>query len=406
MHETGGPHPVTAAEVDRLAANFDHLDPALDNDVLGQVYGRLLAGCPVAKTSAHGGFAVVSGYAQLVEVEKDTQRFSSARGVIHPPHSGRPPSIPIEFDGAEHLAYRKLFMEVLSVPRVRRIEVYLRDLVRLVLDTFATAPDPDFVQHVAVQIPVRAVGHLLGFEESANEQLQAFATTMLEQAGTPAMTEAMKELDALAGVHLKERRDRPGDDYLTTLVETDFGGRPLTDDELLNIIRTFVFAGFETTSRTTAGLVHHLVIHSELQERMRSEPDAIEGILDEGLRLFPPVHTMFRTVTTPTTLADTSLAEGERLVLLYAAANRDPRQFDDPDSFRPDRPNHRQQIAFGIGPHYCAGAPLARAEIRILLEELATRPRLELIGEPRFLPHLMMGQMMGVDYLPLRFRGE
>jgi len=92
--------------------------------------------------------------------------------------------------------------------------------------------------------------------------------------------------------------------------------------------------------------------------------------------------------------------------LLYGAANRDPEQFDDPQKFWPDRPNRRQHVAFGVGAHYCAGAPLARAEIRILLEELSARPRLELAGEPRFSPHLMMGQMMGVDYLPLRFQGE
>ncbi|MFD0663209.1 cytochrome P450 [Thermocatellispora tengchongensis] len=93
-------------------------------------------------------------------------------------------------------------------------------------------------------------------------------------------------------------------------------------------------------------------------------------------------------------------------MLLYAAANRDPEQFEDAETFRPDRANPRQHLAFGIGPHYCAGATLARAEIRILLEALIARPPLELVGTPRHLPRLMMGQMMGVDHLPLRFQGE
>ncbi|WP_143020250.1 cytochrome P450 [Sinosporangium album] len=325
---------------------------------------------------------------------------------MHPAHAGRAPSIPIEFDGAVHTAYRKLFLEVLSAPRVRGIEPYLRDLTERVLDAFAEGADIDFVERVAVQIPVRAVGHLLGLGESANEQLQAFARVVLEHAGTPAMIEAMKELDALAKTHLDERRAQPRDDYLSTLVQLDFDGRPLAEDELLNIIRSFVFAGFETTARSIASLVHHLVTHPELQTRMRSDSASIEGFVEEGLRLFPPVHTMFRTVTTPTTLHDTPLEEGERLVLLYGAANRDPEQFADAETFNPDRANARQHLAFGIGAHYCVGATLARAEIRILLEALAARPPLELVGAPRHLPRLMMGQMMGVDYLPLRFNGD
>ncbi|TDD33100.1 cytochrome P450 [Actinomadura sp. KC06] len=394
------------AEVDRLAADFDHHDEALDHEVLTQVYDRLLAGCPVARTTAHDGFALITRHADVVEVEKDGRRFSCAQGVVHPRHAGQPPNIPIEFDGPLHTAYRKLFMEVLKAPRVRRIEPYLRDLTERVLDSFAGGDDADFVQNVAVQIPVRAVGHLLGFGEDANEQLQEFATAILEHAGTPAMADAVQKLGALTSTHLNQRREEPRGDYLSTLVQADFGDRPLTDDELLGIIRSFVFAGFETTSRSIASLVHHLVTHPELQTRMRSDTALIEGIVEEGLRLFPPVHTMFRTVTEPTELRDAPLAEGERLVLLYGAANRDPEQFEDPTTFRVDRANARQHLAFGIGAHFCAGAPLARAEMRILMEALVERPPLELVGVPRHLPHLMMGQMMGIDYLPLRFQGD
>ncbi|MEE6140164.1 cytochrome P450 [Mycobacterium sp. 050128] len=392
-------------DVERLSSNFDHLDVGMNYTVLQQVYARLSHGCPVPKTDAHGGYALVTRYNDVVEVEKDTKTFSSARdGVMHPTHEGRPPSIPIEFDGPEHIAYRKLFMEVLSAPRVRKLVPYLEDLTHRMLNAFAAGDDVDFVQNVAVQIPVRAVGHLLGLGEDANEQMQAFATKVLEHAGTPKMVEALQELDGLAVVHCNQRREHPGSDYLTTLVQMDFGGRPLTDDELKNIFRTFVFAGFETTAHAIGSLVHQLVVRPELQAEIRSGDVTFEGIVEEGLRLLPPVHTMFRTVTNPTTLNGCELSEGERLVLLYAAANRDPERFDDPELFCPRRVNPRQHVAFGIGPHYCAGATLARAEIHVLLEALAKRPELELVGTPRHNPQLMMGQMMGVDYLPVRFR--
>lgn len=394
-----------SGDVERLASRFDHLDPALNHAVLQQVYGRLQSGCPVPKTPAHDGYALVTRYSDVIEVEKDTTTFSSATdGVVHPPHAGRPRSIPIEFDGAEHIAYRKLFMEVLSAPRVRKLVPYLQGLTRRVLDAFAESDDDDFVQNVAVQIPVRAVGYLLGFGEDANEQMQDFATKVLENPGTPIMVEALEELNVLATAYCNQRRERPGSDHLSTLVHWNFGGRPLTDDELQNVIRTFVFAGFETTARAMGNLVHHLVTHPELQDNMRSGDTPLEGLVEEGLRLLPPVHTMFRTATTPTTLNGCSLAEGERLVLLYAAANRDPDQFDDPESFCPQRTSPRQHVTFGIGPHYCAGANLARAEIHVLLEALIERPPFALTGAPRHNPHLMMGQMMGVDFLPVRFR--
>ncbi|MGE4024253.1 cytochrome P450 [Mycolicibacterium sp.] len=394
-------------DVERLTATFDHHDPGLGFEVLHQVYRQLQMGCPVPKTAAHGGFAVVTRHSDIVAVEKNTAVFaSSGAGVLHPPHEGRPASIPIEFDGAEHLGYRKLFMEVLSAHRVRKIEPYLRDLVHRVLDGFAQGDDDDFVQNVAVQIPVRAVGRLLGFGEDANEDLQEFATTVLENAGTPAMLEGLQQLDSIALEHCIQRRDDARDDYLSALVHLDFGGRLLSDDELLNIIRSFVFAGFETTARAIGSFVGYLVTHPPLQDRMRSGEWALEGIVEEGLRMFPPVQNMFRTATTTTELNGTALDAGERLMLLYAAANRDPDQFDDPEAFCPTRPNPRKHLAFGVGPHYCAGAALARAEITILLEAMVDRPPLALTGTPRHNPHLMMGQMMGVEYLPVRFKGE
>jgi cytochrome P450 len=393
-------------DIERLSTAFDHLDPAMGADVLDQVYERLLAGCPVAKTAAHGGYAVVSRHADVIHVEKTPEVFSSASGVLHPPHAERAPSIPIEFDAPLHPAYRALFMDVLSAPRVRTLEPYLRELTDRLLDDYLAGDDDDFVQHVAVQLPIRAVGTLIGFGEEANDQMQAFATQILENFGTPKMIEAMHELGALGAAHLADRRAEPRDDYLTTLAQAEVDGRPLRDDELLNILRTFAFAGFETTAHAIASLVHHLAVDQELQERLRSDASMIGSVVEEGLRMFPPVHTMFRTVTQPATLHDVAFEPGDRLAVLYAAANRDPAQFENADVFCPERANSRQHLAFGIGPHYCAGAPLARAEMRILLEALVARPPFRLAGTPKHLPHLMMGQMMGVDYLPLTFTGK
>lgn len=388
--------------VQRLLDNFDHHDPALDHDALEGVYRRLASECPVSHSDAHGGFTVVASYDDIVYIEKTCSVFSSAEGVLHPA-SGHGRSIPIEFDPPEHTAYRRLFMDVLSAPQVRRIEPNLRELTDRLLDTYLAGSDPDFIQHVAVQLPIRAVGNLLGLGESEAERAQTFGETVLENFGQPKMLEAMQKLDAFARATFDDRRANPRDDYLTKLVQTDFDGRALTDDELSNILRTFFFAGFETTARAIGSIVHHLAVDADLQQQIREWPELINAALEEGLRMLPPVTTMFRTVTEPVALGGEDLSAGDKLVLMFGAANRDPSKFETPNDFRVDRENVRPHLSFGIGNHYCAGAPLARAEIRILLEALAARPPFRLEGEPHWLPRLMMGQVMGIDYLPLRF---
>lgn len=390
-------------DVERLTSSFDHHDPDLNHEVLVQVYRNLADGDPVPSSDSHGGFRLITRHADVVEVEKNTSVFSSTSGVLHPPHEGRPPNIPIEFDGSEHLAYRKLFMDVLSAPRVRRIEPYLRDLTGRILEDYLASGSGDFVDGVASQLPIRAIGHLLGWGEAASAEMQSFADNILEHAGTPRMMDAIESLGVMVHREIDGRRENPTDDYLSRLIHLDFEGRRLRDDELLRIVQTFVFAGYETTAHAIASLVHHLATHPEQQHRVRVDADARANAIEEGLRLFPPVHTMFRTVVEPASMAGVDLEPGDRVVLMYGPANRDPERFECPHEFRVDRPEARQHLAFGIGPHFCAGAPLARAEMRVLLEALAELPPYELAGEVAYLPRLMMGQMMGVDHLPLRF---
>ncbi len=387
----------------RLVRNFDHLDPALDHEVLDQVYRGLSDGAPVTTTTSHGGFALVCGHAEILEVEKDWATYSSAGGVLHPVHEGRSRNIPTEYDPPEHTAYRKLFMELLSVPRVRKVEPFLRELTQRVVREYVDSSEVDFVAGVAVQLPIRAIGSLLGWGESASRDIQVFATSMLEHLGTPKMAEGIQLFSQLALAEIEDRRKNPRDDYITSLLELDFGGRPLTDAELISIMQTFAFAGFETTAHAIGSLVHHLALHPELQDRLRREPELLDNVVEEGLRLFLPVHTMFRTVTRPAHIGGVDLAEDDRLVLMYGVANRDASVFEDPHEFIADRDNARSHLSFGIGTHYCAGAPLARAEIRVLLDVLRDYPNYALAAEPRYLGQLMMGQMQGVDYLPLEF---
>jgi cytochrome P450 len=390
--------------VDRLVRRFDHHDPELSVEVLNDVYDGLLAGPQVQRTEAHGGFSYVTRYEDICEVSRNPQTFCSGKGVRFPRQTGTPLAIPPEIDRPLHTEYRKLFMDVLSAPKVRAAEPFLRELTNKLLRDYVAGPQDNFSQHVAVQLPIRAVGTLVGWDLNASDEMQGHALAILEHYGKAEAVDAVRKLSAIAQAEIDARRVNPRDDYLTVLINAKVEGRQLTDDELQNILRTFIFAGFETTAHMIGSLMAYLAQQPELQERIRTDDAALANFVEEALRMFPPVQTMFRTVVTPTELHGVQLPPGEAVGLLYAAANRDPKKFEHPEKLDVDRANAFEHVSFGFGIHRCAGSQLARAEIRILLEELRQYPPFTLGGPVVFRPHLMGGQMMGPERLPISFR--
>lgn len=389
--------------IDRLTRRFDHQDPELSIEIVNDVYRNLLAGCPVQRTDAHGGYIYVTRYADIVEVSKKTGTYSSAQGVRCPRQADAPLSIPAETDKPLHSEYRKLFLNVLSPPKVREAEPFLRELTEGLVRDYVAGPQQDFVQDVAVQLPIRAVGALVGIDLKASGEMQRHVEGILAHYGKPEALNALNALSAMAQMEIDERRATPRSDYLTTLVNTEVDGRLLTDDELQNMLRTFMFAGFETTAHMIGSIMFYLAEHPDIQQRVRGDDDALMNFVEEALRLFPPVHTMFRTVVQPAKLRDAGLQPGEVVGMLYGAGNRDPEKFENPDLFDMDRPNVRSHLSFGFGAHLCAGSQLARTEMWTLLRVLRDYPPFSLGGPVKFLPHLMGGQMMGPEHLPISF---
>ena len=391
--------------VDRLVQRFDHHDPQLGIDVVNDVYRGLLQGPPVQRTEAHGGFTYLTRYADIVEISKNPGIYSSAKnGVRHPSQANGPRSIPAETDRPLHSEYRKLFLNVLSPPRVRDAEPFLRKLTEDLVRDYVAGPQEDFAQEVAVQLPIRAVGSLVGWDLRSSEAMQRHVETMQHNYGKPEALEALNALGAIAQLEIDERRARPRGDYLTTLVHAEVGGKLLTDDELQNILRSFIFAGFETTAHMIGSMMVYLAEQPELQQRIREDGTALANFVEEATRLFLPVHTMFRTVVKPTRLRDTELQPGEVVGLLYGAANRDPEKFENPEQFNLDRPNVRQHLSFGFGAHLCAGSQLARTEMIMLLQVLREYPPFTLGGPVKYPPHLLGGQMLGPELIPISIK--
>jgi cytochrome P450 len=171
---------------------------------------------------------------------------------------------------------------------------------------------------------------------------------------------------------LEDRRDNPRDDMLTRIVQLEFDGRPLTEDELLGITFLVAVAGHETTVGAIGALLLRLAGHPEVREAIIGQPELAFSAIEESMRLEPPIQYFSRTVTRDIEIAGVPLAAGAKVLLSWASANRDPEAFSDPDSFLFDRPNNRH-LAFGAGPHRCLGAHLARLELKVVLEEMLRR---------------------------------
>jgi len=199
-----------------------------------------------------------------------------------------------------------------------------------------------------------------------------------------------------------DRKQSPRDpelDPASSLLSETYDGEPLSDDLVVGALRQSLVVGLVAPPLLIGGICVHLSRDRELQDRLRAEPDLIPAALEEFLRLYTPYRGFARTVSAEVELHGRRIRPGEPVTLVYASANRDERVFDEPDTFRLDRPNIGQHLAFGRGPHRCAGMALARLSLRVALTELLARTsHFALAGElePTRMPEL------GAQRVPLR----
>jgi cytochrome P450 len=306
--------------------------------------------------------------------------------VFIPRPEGVPQFPPIEFDPPVHTALRNLMRPPLTNAEVKAIEPQIRSLVQELVEPLAAKGGGDLVGDLAVPLPLRVLSVVVGFSPRATDRIRALSEQLW--AGMAADEDSSNFLPAYAGLLAEEIADvraHPRGDYLSWLVTQEIAGRPVTDEELIGVLASLAIAGHETTMNSAANLLLHLARTPADQQRLRDEADVIPLAVEEGLRCWTATVNFARTLTRPVTIDGVTIPAGERVLLVYQAANRDPEEFEDAETFRLDRkPNHH--LAFGQGIHFCLGAQLGRAELRILLEELVhNAPPFVLTGDaPRY----------------------
>ncbi len=355
--------------------------------------------------NSRGGFWAVTTRADLTTVTRDTDRFTSTQHVnlweLSPEAQDARRSL-IETDGEQHSRLRSLVRAPFLLRRMDAYEEATRQILDELLDQVVDNGEFDLVTALSEPFPIRVIVSILGIERSQGDYLVHLSNQLVEGTSdrvldphaygntTPlemlpfnspaahALFEFGRELGA-------ERRRCPADDLVSKLVTAEIDGDKLSDAEYCNFFQLLVFAGNETTRTAISNGLLALAQNPAQLERLRAQPDELMGsAVQELIRYATPVLHMRRTATADTTLGGTRITAGDWLVLWYASADYDEAAFPDPlrlDIGRPQRPEH---VAFGaFGPHHCLGAPLARLEVRILLEQLVRRNLvLEQCGDP------------------------
>lgn len=384
-------------------ASFDPFDPAVVEDPRA-FFAALRREAPVYELP-NGAYWLVSCYEDVRRAALDPDTFSSnlvAVLLANPEHRPNPALLelpsgrtrPVDVlaiaDGDAHARQRKRSNQAFSARRVQALEPWIRELTEACVTRLIEAGGGDWVAEVAVPVPMAVIARLVGVPDADVPRIKRWSDASV------ALLSGIHTAEALAAhasavveflAYLAELVDDPakasGDDVLGDLIRATREPAPeLGRDEVVSILVQLLTAGNETTTSLIGSALMLLLRDPELEKRLREDPGRIPAFLEEVLRLESPFHGHFRVVRRDTELAGVPLAEGSRLMLLWASANRDERHFERADALDLDRENPRRHLAFGVGVHHCLGAALARLEARVVLETLLARTR-----TPRLAPN-------------------
>ena len=389
---------------ERLSALIDR-----EQDAIGcpyPIFSALRDESPIHFSDKLGTW-VCTKYEYIMEILHDTDRFSSLMPTG--PRDGRSgfatameelatdPSMADYFqtflanaanaavllnaDPPEHRRQRKAVNRAFRPSRLRSMEPLIEKVTSELLDEIINNGESEFVAEFAVGLPMTIIAVALGVETDNLATFKKWSDDLVMPVGNPDPTTekvrdyliSLSEFNKFFGDLLQLRREEAHQDIISDVANAEVNEEMLNDAEMLSMLQQFLVAGNETTTKLLTNLMHHLAVEDGLEDRLRNDPSLIDNFIEEGLRFEAPVGGLFRMAKEDTAVGGTELREGDHIWLIFAAANRDPDMFSQPDTFSVDRENARDHLAFGHGEHFCIGATLARLEARIAVEQILER---------------------------------
>jgi cytochrome P450 len=399
---------------DRVVVDFDqHVDeyrerfPGISHEVRDQ--------CPVAWSTRHGGYWVVTGHEQLSSMSKRPDLLSNdhdpdgeRRGYqgISIPARGNTRGGFIEMDPPEQSEYRRVLNPFLSPAAVHKWEPLIADFTRACIDDVIESGCLDFVDNFANVVPAMLTMAMLGLPladwviycEPAHMQVY----TPPDSPNFPKMLEGTARMSARLAEFVQLRKTEPRPGMITALLNADVMGKPLPDEGIVGTVGLLIGGGFDTTTSLIAGSLDWLDDRVEERRRLVDDAELLASATEEFVRYFTPAQGGGRTITEDCEIAGFRFSAGDRVFLSYAMCNHDPAVFPDPDEIVLDRfPNPHS--AFGLGAHRCIGSNLARLDFKIMLREVLRRMpdyRIERAGRVQY---ESIGVINGFQHLPATF---
>jgi hypothetical protein len=372
--------------------DYDIFDPSYKKDPF-PVWDEIRETCPVATTDRWGGSFMPTRYEDLFNIARDIQHFSSRNILVtdfEPPQEGvevedvdgkvgeaaqyNGGAPPITSDPPVHTWARKLLLPPFSVTAVAKWEPETRELCAELIEGFIANGRADGAADYAQQIPPRVIGSMLGIPKEMAVEFTEWVRGFLELGLTDPDLRQKSAISIFSYMNetIQERKaNLREDDLLSYLLTATVEGEPVPEPHVLGTCFLLMVAGIDTTWSSIGSALWHLAQHPEDRARLIAEPELIDSAVEELLRAYSPV-TMARYVAEDVDYAGCPMHEGDKVLMNFPAANRDPRVFENPDKVILDREKN-PHIAFGVGIHRCAGSNLARMEMKVSIQEWLKR---------------------------------
>jgi len=363
-----------------------------------EAYDEMRRRCPVAYSESMGWS--LFRHEDVTRVLLDHETFSSA--------VSQHLSVPSGMDQPEHTEYRRIIEPYFSKERMEAFEPVCRGVAKNLARSVAAQKEVEFIGRAALPFAVQVQCAFLGWPASLQEPLARWVRKNHEATlaqDRKAMSEIALEFEGIIDDLLEARLQAgagPESDITAALMHEKVWGRPLSNEEVASILRNWTVGEIGTISASVGILAQYLAGHADLQKELRGQPSLLAPAIEEILRIFGPLVSNRRIATRPVEVGGRKIETGERITVMWISADRDEHVFENPDSFRRDR-ELNNNLLWGAGIHACPGAPLARLEMRVFMEEiLSSTSEFSLVSEKT--PRFAVYPASGFAALPLQFR--
>lgn len=345
------------------------------------------------------------GYEELLEVITDISRFTTSKQNAVPAFSFTGVRPPLHLDPPEHMAYRRVINRFFTPPKMRTMEPRVRRCSQELLEPLIQRGDANIATEYAQKLPAHVFAEFFNLSVETSAEIKAVSgryVDAIQVLDHDTVKSLSKRLYEIAQEIIDERAEGgydPQEDLTAALLEAEYDGEPLPAAMVLGCVRQLIVTGMVAPSVFIGNMFVHLSRDPALQEELRESPEKIPAAVEEFLRLYSPYRGMARTARHDTEVGGQQLLKDDPIALVYTAANRDPRVFENPDEFVLDRENITDHISFGRGTHSCPGSPLARIMLRVTLEEALRRSEFSLTGNPG----MALWAEWGTNSVPLEF---